>query len=65
MGLDGVTTEEGTCTFEHLEDLPGLAIVPNLEYLVVMAKTKLRGRDRAEFYEIVEATVPEEVIHEK
>jgi len=61
LGLDGISTEEGVCSFEHLEDLPGIATVPNLEYLVVMAKTSLRGRDRAAFYEIVETTVPEEV----
>ena len=52
MGLDGVSTEEGRCSFVYLEDLPGFATVPNVEYLVAMARTHLAGRDRCKFYEI-------------
>ena len=59
MGLDGVSTEEGRCTFVSLEDLPKCPTVPNLQYLISMAKTSLAGRDRCRFYEIQESEVPE------
>ena len=61
MGLDGVMTEEGRCSFVTVEYLPG-SIVPNVEYLVAMARTHLAGRDRCKFYEILETEVPPEVI---
>ena len=62
MGLDGVMTEEGRCSFVTVEDLSGLSTVPNVEYLVAMARAHLAGRDRCEFYEILESEVPPEVI---
>jgi 8-oxo-dGTP diphosphatase len=64
--LHGLDAGEGECQIMFLEDLQDCPAVPNVRYLVPMARNHLLGLDEAKFLEIreEESPGPEEDQHE-
>lgn len=56
--LHGQTCDEGTLFVVAWDMMLGLPVLPNLKYLIPMAKNHLLGHDKAPFFEIVESEIP-------
>jgi 8-oxo-dGTP diphosphatase len=56
--LNGIDVGEGITTIIPVEDLNHWATLPNLRYLIPMAKNHARGMDAAKFFDISETDVP-------
>jgi 8-oxo-dGTP diphosphatase len=56
--LNGIDVGEGITTIVPVEDLNHWETLPNLRYLIPMAKNHARGMDAAKFFDIAETEAP-------
>ena len=60
--LASFSSDEGSVTVVDRQDLHNWPVLPNLRYLIPMALNHARGLDRAPFFDVVEAPVPDMLV---